>query len=85
METNSQDFDEKIEELVLLLIYLTSWEENILNTKFLRSWRGYLLDELKSKGLLSGSKGAKSVYLTNTGIKKAKQFIEKYLKKCLDD
>ena len=88
MDSEEQDLNKNIEEMVLLLIYLTSWEEKVLDTKVLRSWKGYpfeVLDELKSKYLLSGSKVAKSVYLTDTGIKKAKELIEKYLKKGLDD
>ncbi|MCL5772686.1 MAG: DUF6429 family protein [Actinobacteria bacterium] len=61
---------------------MTSWEEKILDTKVLRSWKGYpfeVLDDLKSKGLLSGSKGAKSVYLTDNGIKKAKNLLKIYI------
>jgi len=88
LDSEEQDLNKNIEEMVLLLIYLTSWEEKVLDTKVLRSWKGYpfeVLDELKSKYLLSGSKVAKSVYLTDTGIKKAKELIEKYLKKGLDD
>lgn len=82
MATNRQDINENIRELVLLLIYLTSWEEDILDTKILRSWKGYpfeILDELNSKGLISGSRKAKSVYLTNTGIVKAKSLLNRYI------
>ena len=88
MDSEEQNLNKNIEEIVLLIIYLTSWEEKVFDTKVLRSWKGYpfeVLDELKSKCLLSGSKVAKSVYLTDTGIKKAKELIEKYLKKGLDD
>lgn len=72
-----------IKELTLLLIYLTSWQEEEFSTKIQRSWKGYrfeVLDELKEEGLITGSKTAKSVYFTEKGIKKAKEFMEKYLK-----
>jgi len=46
--------DKQIEELVLLLLYLTIWhEENkVMDKKFLRSWKGYpfeILDSLTEK------------------------------------
>jgi hypothetical protein len=46
---------EKIKELILLLLYLTSWEEKDSNDKFHRSWKGYpfeILDELSEEGLI---------------------------------
>ncbi|MBI4162627.1 MAG: transposase [Candidatus Aenigmarchaeota archaeon] len=71
--------DVDMENLTLLMIYLSSWDEN-LKKEFgeepvLRAWKGFtfeILDELNKKGLISGSKGRKSVYLTDEGIKKAK-------------
>ena len=47
------------------------------------SWKGYdfdVLNELRDEGLISGSYNAKSVYLTEKGVKKAKKLEEKYLK-----
>ncbi|OWZ82768.1 DUF6429 family protein [Natranaerobius trueperi] len=75
--------EKQIEELTLLLLYLTSWEEKdeiIENT--LRSWKGYpfhILDKLNEDELIFGSKRAKSVYFTEEGEKRAKELIEKYL------
>jgi hypothetical protein len=71
-----------IEELVLLLLYLTRWEEEEHDVKWYRSWKGYpfeTLDKLAQKGYVSGSKRAKSVYLDEKGIQKAKELKEKYL------
>jgi len=68
--------DDYIEELVLLLIYLTSWKEDSFGQEVIRSWKGYpfeILDILTGKDLISGSKRAKSVYLTESGLKKAKE------------
>ena len=72
-----------VEELTLLLLYLTAWEEEVLTgKKALRSWKGYLfsiLDELEEKDLIRGGKRAKSVYLTPEGEKTARELIKKYL------
>ena len=70
-----------VNELTLLLIYLTSWEEDGGLKKLLRSWKGYrfeALNELTDKGYLFDNKGAKSVYLTEEGIRFAEQLKRKY-------
>ena len=79
--------DRQLEELTLLLIYLTSWEENVGTKKnpinVLRSWKGYSFDVIKSlveKDDLRGSFRAKSVMLTEQGIKRAGQLKKKYLR-----
>lgn len=85
---------EKIkEELTLLLMYLTSWEEeslyydendNLNKEVFKNSWKGYSFDainELIDKGYLFSSKYKnKSVTLTKKGEELAKELMEKYLK-----
>ena len=63
--------DEKIIfELTLLLIYLTSWKEEILkDTKTLVRWKNFrfeILDELEKQGLIN--QGRKTIYLTEKGI-----------------
>jgi len=76
--------DKTIKELSLLLIYLTSWQEDINLIKVQRSWKGYpfdTLDELKEKGYIDGNKRAKSVYLTEKGINKANDLMKKYIGK----
>lgn len=85
--------EKNIEELTLLLMYLTSWEEeslyydenNNLNKDALKNaWKGYSFDainELTDKGYLFPSKYKnKSVTLTKEGEKLAKELVEKYLK-----
>ncbi|MGD0621175.1 MAG: DUF6429 family protein [Thermacetogeniaceae bacterium] len=72
-----------INELTLLLLYLTSWEEDAGFAKVRRSWKGYpfeTLDELVDKGFIDGSRKAKSVYFTEEGIEKARELASKYLK-----
>ena len=76
--------DETIKELTLLLIYLTSWQEDVGLTKVQRSWKGYpfeVLDELNEEGYIDGSKHAKSVYLTEEGLSKVKELMKKYIGK----
>lgn len=72
---------EVVKELVLALLYITSWEENEYGFKYNRSWKGYpfeLMDELRDENLISGSNRAKSIYLSDEGVKEALRIIEKY-------
>jgi len=76
---------EDIENLTLLLIYLTSWDENYKKEydekPILRAWKNYsfeIIDSLKEKDLISGSMKAKSVYITDKGIKKAKELLNNF-------
>lgn len=83
--------DKNIEELTLLLMYLTSWEENgyvkdkdnkIVESKVKTCWKGYLfevINKLIDEGYLYFSKG-KSVSLTPKGEEYAKELIGKYIK-----
>ncbi len=72
---------EKVKELTLALLYLTSWEEKEYGESHQRSWKGYpfeILDELNDEGLIYGSKRAKSVYINKEGIKKALDILKAY-------
>ncbi|MDZ5473297.1 DUF6429 family protein [Bacillus sp. 31A1R] len=74
--------DDKIKELTLLLLYLTSWKEKSLDGEMRRSWKGYpfeTLDELTDEDLIRGSIKSKSVYLTDEGVKEAELLLKKYL------
>jgi len=76
--------DKTIKELTLLLIYLTSWQEDAGLIKVQRSWKGYpfeVLDELNEEGYINGRKHAKSVYLTEEGLSKVKELTKKYIGK----
>jgi Mn-dependent DtxR family transcriptional regulator len=84
MDKKEEELLEKsVEELTLLLLYLTGWEEEVLKgSKIIRSWKGYsfeVLNALEEKGLISQSKKAKSAYLTDEGHNKARKLFEKYL------
>lgn len=71
-----------IEELTLLLLHLTSWDERVFKDYVIRrAWKGYpfeALNTLEEKGFISQSRRAKSVTLTEDGIRQAKQIAEKY-------
>ena len=76
--------DKTIKELTLLMIYLTAWQEDTGQSKVQRSWKGYsfeVLDELNVEGYINGRKHAKSVYLTEEGLSKAKELMKKYIGK----
>ncbi|MDD4569332.1 MAG: DUF6429 family protein [Tepidanaerobacteraceae bacterium] len=70
-----------VKELSLLLLYLTSWEEDAVIAKVCRSWKGYpfeTLDDLTEEEYISGSRRSKSVYITEKGIRKAQEIAKKY-------
>jgi hypothetical protein len=82
-EIEIQNNEQKIEELTLLLISLTSWKEKITGIDVMRAWKGYgfdILNTLSEKGYISGSKRSKLVILTDEGLKKSDELIKKYLK-----
>lgn len=85
--------NERIEELTLLLMYLTSWDEeslfydendNLDKGVTKNAWKGYSFDainKLTDKGYLFPSKYKnKSVTLTKEGEKLAESLIQKYIK-----
>lgn len=73
------------EDLTLLLIYLTSWSEKMSDgTHIQRAWKGYdfdTLDALTEKSYIYGSKRAKSVYLTEEGVERARNLEKRILTK----
>ena len=68
------------EDLVLLLMYLTSWREEVSDEVFvLRAWKEYdfdVLDNFIKKGYIMGSCRAKSICLTDEGVERAKKLRE---------
>jgi len=75
--------EETIQELTLLLLFLTSWEEKSPLGSFNRSWKGYpfeTLDELSDAGHISGSRSAKSIFFTEEGLEKAIELERKYIR-----
>lgn len=83
--------EKNIEELTLLLMYLTSWEEKgyvraknegIKEGNVKTCWKGYsfdIINKLTDKKYLYHSKG-KSVTLTPRGEELARKLIDKYIR-----
>ena len=73
----------KLEELTLLLLYLTAWEEEARPLGvYKRSAKGFssrVLDKLDADGLLVGSDKSSSVFLTHAGATRAQALARKYL------
>ena len=72
---------EVLEDLVLVLLYMFSWSEKVSpDFSVARSWKGYsfdVLDALEDKGYISSSHKAKSVIITDEGLKRASELKEK--------
>lgn len=77
--------EQAIEELTLLLLYLSSWQEEVIRGELAvrRAWKGFLfevLDALEEQGYISQSRRAKSVTLTEKGVQQAQALQAKYLR-----
>ncbi len=85
--------NKKIEELTLLLMYLTSWEEDgfiadendmPVEAKIKTSWKGYSFDVINKlmdeKYLYFSKYKNKTVSLTKEGEELAQKLVDKYLK-----
>lgn len=73
--------EKEIEELTLLLLYLTSWREKGMPESICRSWKGYpfeILNKLEQQRLITQGRRAKSAYLTEEGTKRAEALKKKY-------
>jgi hypothetical protein len=79
------EMNKVLEDLTLLLIYLTSWTEKMsIGVQVQRSWKGYdfdTLDALMEKDYIYGSKRSKSVYLTDEGVDRARNLEKRILTK----
>jgi DNA-binding PadR family transcriptional regulator len=69
-------------ELTLALLFLNRFRENVgQNWTPWRAWKGFdfnTLDKLAEDGLISSSRTAKSVYLTDEGLAEARRLLDKY-------
>jgi hypothetical protein len=71
-----------MQELALLLIYLSAWEEKTITGEIVhRAWKGYdftILDQLKENGLIDFSFRAKSLSISEEGNKKAEILLARF-------
>ena len=73
--------EEIIEELSLLLMYLTAFQEGKGKEAALRTWKNYsfeAVDSLVDKGYILTRHGNKSAYFLDEGIAKAKEIAAAY-------
>ena len=76
-----KNINDKIKELTLMLLYLSSWEENEMGMKYRRSWKGYdfdVLNELAEEELINDGRRSKSISFNDEGIEKAMELLKKY-------
>lgn len=76
---------EKLDEIVLALLFQNSWMEKIGQVNVFQAWKSLdwdALARLHEKGLISNPKGkAKSIVMTDEGYIKAKELFEKHFAK----
>jgi Domain of unknown function (DUF6429) len=70
---------DKVDEMVLALLFLTTFEESQFGA---RAWKGFdwdALDRLHAKGYISDPKGrAKSVLVTEEGLRRSRELFAKH-------
>lgn len=86
------DREKQIEELTLLLLFLTSWKESTASSLrpkpleegdeyILRTWKGYdhdTLDTLAEQGFISNRKWKTPLIIRDSGIAYAQELMKKY-------
>lgn len=77
--------EQAMHDMILAMIYLTRFTDNKLekyeDTPLFRAWKSYdwdTLDKLSEEKLIIDRHGNKSLYLTDEGVAKAKEILEKY-------
>jgi hypothetical protein len=71
--------DQLTHDLSLILMYLSSWTERPGEAP--RFWKGFrfeVLNQLGEEGFIQDSRRAKSAYLTNAGIQRARDLLAHY-------
>ncbi|MFH1873727.1 MAG: DUF6429 family protein [Pseudomonadota bacterium] len=69
-----------LSDLVLAIAFMDSWEEGTLDSKVHRTWKGYpfeVIDCLQEADLIFQKRGSKSFYITDMGLKRAKEILKK--------
>ena len=82
-----------VKDLTLMLMYLTSWEENLVpelhekpdrlgfRPQIRRTWKGYdfgILNELTDEGVVNARNRSKSASFTDEGAAKALELLMQY-------
>lgn len=77
--------EQAMHDLTLALIYLSRMSEqrngsDLWDIKDFRAWKNYewdTVDKLDEEGLVSSKHGNKSLWLTEDGVKKAREILDK--------
>lgn len=77
--------EQAMHDLTLALIYLTRMSEerkgsDLWDIKDFRAWKNYewdTVDKLDEEGLVSSKHGNKSLWLTEDGVKKAREILDR--------
>jgi hypothetical protein len=76
--------NQKIKDLHLLLLYLSSWEEDSRKDpgkKIIRAWKGHpfeILNEFDNEELITQHRQSKSIVFTEAGKRKAEEIKNRY-------
>src|ERR687887_675766 len=71
--------DQLTHDLSLMLMYLSSWTERPNEARrFLKGFEFDILNQLAEEGLISDSRRAKSAYLTEDGLRRARELLAAY-------
>lgn len=77
------DYDEtKVDDMVLALLWLTTFEEKVLGQKVRRAWKGHdweALNRLHEKGFIGNPVDkAKSVLVTDEGARRSEELFRHF-------
>ena len=81
MDYLEEDTGKAVEELTLVLLYLTRFRDHGFPEGTYESWKGYdfkTLDSLSEKGDIWGSRRSKSVCIGEQGCDRARKLLNKY-------
>ena len=73
--------EEAIEDLTLMLMYLTCFGERSGDTIYLRTWKNYpfdVVDALCDKDMIDTKHGNKSAYILDEGKRRAEELLKEY-------
>ena len=77
--TPTSEAEQLAHDLSLLLMYLSSWTER--QGEAPRFWKGFrfeILNQLDEEGFIQDSGRAKSAYLTEAGVRRARELLTRY-------
>jgi hypothetical protein len=80
------DYDEdKVDDMVLALLWLTTYGEKLSGQIVRRAWKGHdwdALNRLHEKGFIGNPVGkAKSVFVTDEGVKRSEELFRQFFGK----